>query len=59
MKVMVTGAAGFIGSVLTIRLLDHGDTVIDISNHKYHFRPKLKKVAVLDWPLFELINRVE
>jgi nucleoside-diphosphate-sugar epimerase len=56
---MVTGAAGFIGSVLTIRLLDHGDTVIDISNHKYHFRPKLKKVAVLDWPLFELINRVE
>jgi len=30
MKVLVTGSAGFIGSALSIRLLDRGDTVIGV-----------------------------
>ena len=33
MKVLVTGAAGFIGSNLSLRLLDRGDEVIGIDNH--------------------------
>ena len=32
MKIMVTGAAGFIGSHLTRRLLDRGDEVVGIDN---------------------------
>jgi len=32
MKVLVTGSAGFIGSALSIRLLDRGDEVVDNHN---------------------------
>ena len=32
MKVLVTGAAGFIGSALSISLLDRGDEVVGIDN---------------------------
>ena len=37
MKVLVTGSAGFIGSALSIRLLDRGDTVIGIDNHNDYY----------------------
>lgn len=43
MKVLVTGAAGFIGSALTLRLLSRGDTVIGIDNHNDYYDPKLKE----------------
>ena len=43
MKVLVTGSAGFIGSALTIRLLDRGDTVIGVDNHNNYYDPKLKR----------------
>ena len=33
MKVLVTGSAGFIGSALSIRLLDRDDKVVGIDNH--------------------------
>jgi nucleoside-diphosphate-sugar epimerase len=33
MKILVTSAAGFIGSTLILRLLERGDTVIGIDNH--------------------------
>ena len=33
MKILVTGSAGFIGSALSIKLLDRGDTVVGIDNH--------------------------
>lgn len=42
MKVMLTGAAGFIGSALALRLLERGDTVIGIDNHNDYYDPALK-----------------
>ena len=43
MKILVTGSAGFIGSALSIRLLDRGDTVIGIDNHNDYYDPALKE----------------
>ena len=43
MKVLVTGAAGFIGSALTLRLLERGDEVIGIDNHNDYYSPQLKE----------------
>jgi len=46
MKVLVTGSAGFIGSALTIRLLNRGDTVVGIDNHNDYYDPKLKEARL-------------
>ena len=46
MKVLVTGAAGFIGSTLTLRLLARGDTVIGIDNHNDYYDPSLKEARL-------------
>mgnify|MGYP003981729709 FL=1 len=46
MKVLVTGAAGFIGSALSIRLLDRGDEVIGIDNHNDYYDPDLKEARL-------------
>lgn len=43
MKVLVTGAAGFIGSALTLRLLKRGDEIIGIDNHNDYYDPQLKE----------------
>lgn len=43
MKVLVTGSAGFIGSALTLRLLERGDVVIGIDNHNDYYDPKIKE----------------
>ncbi|MET0106802.1 MAG: NAD-dependent epimerase [Sedimenticola sp.] len=43
MKVLVTGSAGFIGSALTLRLLDRGNEVIGIDNHNDYYNPQLKE----------------
>ena len=32
MKILVTGAAGFIGSAVAIKLLERGDTVVGLDN---------------------------
>jgi UDP-glucuronate 4-epimerase len=42
MIVIVTGSAGFIGSVVSIKLLERGDNVIGIDNHNDYYDPKLK-----------------
>ena len=46
MKVLVTGSAGFIGSALTLRLLQRGDTVIGIDNHNDYYDPALKQARL-------------
>ena len=43
MKILVTGSAGFIGSALSIKLLDRGDSVVGIDNHNDYYDPILKK----------------
>lgn len=46
MKVLVTGSAGFIGSALTLRLLERGDTVIGIDNHNDYYDPTIKEARL-------------
>ena len=46
MKILVTGAAGFIGSTLTLCLLERGDIVIGIDNHNDYYSPALKEARV-------------
>ena len=43
MKILVTGSAGFIGSALSIKLLDRGDSIIGIDNHNNYYDPQLKE----------------
>ena len=42
MKILVTGAAGFIGMNLTLRLLGRGDQVIGIDSLNDYYSPRLK-----------------
>ena len=46
MKIMVTGAAGFIGSALTMRLLGRGDVVVGVDNHNSYYDPVLKEARI-------------
>jgi UDP-glucuronate 4-epimerase len=43
---LVTGSAGFIGSALTLRLLERGDTVIGIDNHNSYYDPAIKEARL-------------
>jgi UDP-glucuronate 4-epimerase len=46
MKVLVTGAAGFIGSALSLRLLARGDEVIGIDNLNDYYDVSLKQARL-------------
>ena len=46
MKVLVTGAAGFIGSHVAMRLLDRGDEVIGIDNMSDYYDVTLKQARL-------------
>ena len=40
MKILITGSAGFIGSALSLKLLEMGNSVIGIDNHNDYYDPK-------------------
>lgn len=46
MKVLITGTAGFIGSTLTLKLLERGDIVIGIDNHNNYYDPAIKEARL-------------
>lgn len=43
MKILVTGAAGFIGSAFSLRLLERGGEVVGIDNLNNYYNPALKE----------------
>ena len=43
MKILLTGAAGFIGSYVSRLLLDRGDTVLGLDNLNSYYNPQLKR----------------
>lgn len=46
MKILVTGAASFIGSTLILRLLARGDTIVGIDNHNDYYDPAIKEARL-------------
>jgi UDP-glucuronate 4-epimerase len=46
MKILVTGSAGFIGTALTLRLLERGDEVVGIDNHNDYYDPSIKEARL-------------
>jgi len=46
MKILVTGAAGFIGSELSLKLLERGEKVLGIDNHNDYYDPALKEARL-------------
>ena len=43
MKILVTGSAGFIGSMLSLKLLERGDEIVGLDNHNDYYDPKIKE----------------
>ncbi|WP_028604215.1 NAD-dependent epimerase [Ottowia thiooxydans] len=46
MKVLITGAAGFIGSSVAYKLLENGVTVVGVDNHNDYYDPSIKQARV-------------
>ena len=46
MKSLITGAAGFIGSDLCLKLLERGDEVLGIDNHNDYYNPEIKEMRL-------------
>jgi UDP-glucuronate 4-epimerase len=46
MKVLVTGSAGFIGSALSLRLLERGDEVVGVDNMNDYYDVNLKEARL-------------
>ena len=46
MKVLITGAAGFIGNALALRLLERGDEVVGIDNLNDYYEVSLKEARL-------------
>ncbi len=46
MKILVTGSAGFIGSALSIKLLEKDFSVVGIDNHNDYYDPSIKEARL-------------
>jgi len=46
MKILVTGAAGFIGSAVSQKLLDRGDSVLGLDNMNDYYSVELKEARL-------------
>ena len=46
MKILITGSAGFIGSALSIKLLNNNNTVVGIDNHNDYYDISLKEARL-------------
>jgi UDP-glucuronate 4-epimerase len=56
MKVLVTGSAGFIGSAVSLKLLERGDSVVGIDSHNDYYDPSLKEARLarhIDHPNYQ------
>ena len=58
MKVVVTGAAGFIGAAVAIRLLERGDSVVGIDNLDPYYDVVLKRARLARATAFERFRDV-
>ncbi|MHC4116359.1 MAG: NAD-dependent epimerase/dehydratase family protein [Planctomycetota bacterium] len=59
MRVLVTGAAGFIGSHLCERLLDNGSSVVGVDNFDNFYAPRIKRrniAACMKSDRFQLVE---
>ena len=59
MKILITGAAGFIGHTLAIRMLERGDDVVGIDNMNNYYDVTLKEkrlVRLTAYPRFRFIK---
>jgi UDP-glucuronate 4-epimerase len=59
MKVLVTGAAGFIGYHVSRALLERGDTVVGLDNLNDYYDPALKEsrlALLLEFPAFSFVK---
>lgn len=59
MKILVTGSAGFIGSALTMRLLERGDEVMGIDNFDPYYDVRLKRARVARYAAHPGYRQVE
>jgi len=46
LTILVTGAAGFIGSAVVKRLLDSGERIVGLDNHNAYYDPELKEARL-------------
>lgn len=58
MKILVTGAAGFIGSYTSKQLLERGDTVVGIDNFNDYYDVSLKEARAATLTPFEKFSMV-
>ncbi len=59
MKVLVTGAAGFIGCFTAKQLLERGDTVVGLDNFNDYYDPSLKEARaelLASYPAFTMVR---